>query len=460
MSSSDPIASDSSLPDSAPDQTVPAPGGGSRAALLIIFLTVFIDLLGFGIVLPLMARYGERFGATDIERGWLIACFSLMQFLGAPLWGLLSDYIGRRPVLLVGLAGSAIFYGLFGWFSQMAPGSKFLGMSPLFWLIATRCGAGIAGATISTAQAYIADCTTRETRGKGMALIGAAFGLGFTFGPMLGAMFVSSEVGAAPSAGPGYAAGILSSVAFLTAIFLLPETLRKENRRTSQSHTLSLRGLSDAVHHPLIGRLLMTAFITVFAFALFETTLSILTEKFHYSDSGNYYVFTYVGLVLVFAQGLFVRRMIPKLGEPKMALIGVLVMFVGMIGLTMASSLPPERGVWWLWQSLGVAVVGFACVTPSLQSLISLNTPANQQGSIGGLTQGASALARILGSFAGQPLIGRWTPLPFAISTGVLVVSLLAILTLRHVRSSVSSSGPEDPSMTGEDAAAEGIPLA
>ncbi len=149
-----------------------------RGSLLVIFLTVFIDLLGFAMVLPLLPLYGEQFHASDATLGLLMASFSAMQFLFAPLWGRLSDRIGRRPVLLLGLAGSIVFYTLFGVATVM---------ESLTGLFLTRIGAGIAGATISTAQAYIADTTSLQNRTKGMALIGAAFGLGFTFGPLLGA---------------------------------------------------------------------------------------------------------------------------------------------------------------------------------------------------------------------------------------------------------------------------------
>ena len=200
----------------------------SKSPLLIIFVTVFIDLLGFGIVLPLLPRYGEHFG-LDRLLGPLMASFSAMQFLFAPFWGRLSDRVGRRPVLLVGLAGSTVFYGLFGFATSLGNGGEFLGLSVIPWLFITRIGAGIAGATIPTAQAYIADSTTAEGRGKGMALIGAAFGIGFTFGPLLGAMFVSSELDGPPSPMAGYVASGLSALAFLWAVARLPESLKPDN---------------------------------------------------------------------------------------------------------------------------------------------------------------------------------------------------------------------------------------
>ncbi|MCA9148567.1 MAG: MFS transporter, partial [Planctomycetales bacterium] len=187
-----------------------------RGSLLVIFLTVFIDLLGFGIVLPLLPIYAKRFtlDPSGLQLGLLMASFSAMQFFFAPVWGRVSDRIGRRPVIMVGLLGSIIFYSLFGIATIRRS---------MLLLFVSRIGAGLAGATISTAQAYIADCTTLEQRPRGMALIGMAFGLGFTFGPLLGFLAVP-DAAQEPGPMPGFAAAILSAIALLLAIFVLPES--------------------------------------------------------------------------------------------------------------------------------------------------------------------------------------------------------------------------------------------
>jgi MFS family permease len=408
-----------------------ASGKSSKAALGIIFLTVFIDLLGFGIVLPLLPRYGEYFQADGFQLGFLSASFSAMQFLFSPLWGRLSDRIGRRPVLVFGLASTAFFYLMFGLVTHWGVEGDILGFSPLFWLFVTRCGAGISGATISTAQAYIADCTGKSERGKGMALIGAAFGMGFTFGPLLGAMFVTNEADRAPTPSPAYAAAVLSGLAFLAALFLLPESLKaadRTNRRESTEAALWQR-LVAAIAQPLTVILLLTSFVATFAFSIFETTLAILTERLGYGDRSNFLIFAFVGITLTLAQGLLVRRLLPRVGEFRMALCGILLMGVGLGGIALVGSLDNRT---LLWFAMPLAVVGFAATTPSLQSLLSLSASKSEQGGTLGLGQSASALARICGPLVGQPLITVGIGLPYWVSTGLLAISLLIFLQIAN----------------------------
>ncbi len=413
----------------------------SRKPLLIIFITVFIDLLGFAIVLPLLPRYGRHFEATKFELGLLMASFSAMQFLFAPLWGRLSDRIGRRPVLIVGLAGSTIFYMLFALVTQYGNAGPILGLSPLIWLFITRSGAGIAGATIPTAQAYIADSTDEKSRGKGMAIIGAAFGIGFTFGPLLGAWFVSNDAGGVPSPAPGYVAAALSALATLAAIVLLPESLKSDAASRPARKWFDAGAFSKAMSRPHVGLLLATIFLTTFAFAQFETTLSLLTKELGVGDQSNFYVFAYIGLILTLAQGMLVRRLLPKLGEFRMALIGTTLMMagLGLIGVAAAST---NSGMSLLWYVLPVCVIGFSCTTPSLNSLLSLNTRDDQQGEVLGVGQSVSSLARILGPIAGLSLLEYGRSLPYWMATGLMAVGLLMVFGLRSAGTSSSESQP------------------
>src|SRR5262245_48709374 len=299
---------DSDAPDPAtaapvPDQQV------SRSALFIVFLVVFIDLLGFGIVLPLLPRYGSEFlvpllpsdtaaGLRGLILGVLMSSFSAMQFLFAPIWGQVSDRTGRRPILLLGLGGSVVFYTLFGLASTWGSGGACeLGLILLF---VARVGAGIAGATIATAQAVIADSTTPERRSRGMALIGVAFGIGFTFGPLIAyaAMLWFPE----SRGGPGYLAAGLSLVALLLGLRLLPETRRPGVDAPHRKFDLS--AMYRTLQTPTVGLLVLTFFLATFGFANFEGTLSLMTDKvFAYNDRDNFLVFAFVGFMLMIAQG-------------------------------------------------------------------------------------------------------------------------------------------------------------
>ncbi len=402
----------------------------NKRGLFIVFLAVCIDLLGFAIVLPLLPRYGKFYLANEFTLGLLMASFSAMQFLFAPIWGRISDHIGRKPILTLGLFANALFYGVFGYVSHFPADAIFLGFSPLAWLFITRLGAGIASATIPTAQAYIADTTTAANRGKGMALIGAAFGVGFTFGPLIGAFALPPEYIIAPSPWPGYIAAGLSFVSGILAVLLLKES------RLSSSTTASTHGSpfsiftqsAAAFSRPTIGLLLLTIFISTFAFAEFETTLSLLTKGLGISDRYNFYLFAFIGLVLVISQGGIVRRLIPKLGEKRVALIGTVFMVIGLGALALTKTF---NSVAYLYAVMPISIIGFSFVTPSLQSMLSLRTHDDEQGGVLGLGQSMSAIARIFGPIAGLTLMtGENYVLPYLSAAIVMAISFFMILRL------------------------------
>jgi MFS family permease len=402
----------------------------NRAALLIVFLVVFIDLLGFGIVLPLLPLYAtdllEPLFPGDAARvmrgailGVLMASFSLMQFIFAPLWGRVSDRIGRRPILLLGLTGSVVFYSLFAVASEVgAAGAPGLGLALLF---VARLGAGVAGATIATAQAVIADSTPPDKRAHGMALIGAAFGIGFTFGPLLGFASLFVDVPAAP----GAAAALLSLAALLLAWVRLPETLRQGAPPVGRRGWLNLARLAEVLRMPSVGVLVATFFLATFAFGSLESTLAlankllltgsveetrtITREALRTTERSNFLVFAYVGLVLMLVQGLIYRRLVQRVGEVRFLRLGLVLMALGLAGavevleyrvrlLEAGLLLPVALGV------MTVAVMGFAFLTPSVQALISRRSDPTRQGEVLGVNQSAAALARILGPFLGITL--------------------------------------------------------
>ncbi len=427
-----------------------------KGSLLVIFLTVFIDLLGFGIVLPLLPIYGEDFAAqyelTDQRVGWLIgllmSSFSAMQFLFLPVWGRLSDRFGRRPIILIGLVASTFFYAMFGVAAMFRS---------LPWLFATRIGAGIAGATISTAQAYIADTTSKESRAKGMALIGAAFALGFTLGPMIGAaaLFLGRRIAESPW--PGFVAAAMSGCALVLAIFKLPESLTSGSGSTgsgSAHRTLFDRSaVRSVLSVPSIGLLLLTAFIAVFSFANFESTLSVQIEHLvNDSDDADasllgWFVrtvegwgydnpedvailivcaaFAYLGIILTLAQGVLVRRLADRLSEGTMAICGA---FTALIGFSLLAWATMHADFTLLLIAMAVEVLGFALVNPSLQSLISRRSDPAQQGGVLGLSQSATSLARILGPVFGLRLFKESPELPYFGAAGLMVLALVLIV--------------------------------
>jgi MFS family permease len=425
----------------------------SHHALAIVFLVVFIDLLGFGIVLPLLPLYADKFllplfpDASQAPLrgallGMLMASFSAMQFVFAPIWGRRSDRVGRRPILLLGLSGSVVFYALFGVASDIgANGSLTLALVLLF---IARIGSGVAGATIATAQAVIADCTTPEKRARGMALIGAAFGIGFTFGPLIG--FASLYF---PFAGaPGYLAAAISLVALIFAVTRLPETLRRDVSY-GRRRVFDWSGFVQALRSPSVGSLILSFFLATVAFGGLESTLALVNKALWLGDAkldtepgdtaterGNFLIFAYVGFVLLFVQGFVYRRLVPRVGEMRFMRAGLILMAAGFVGavavLGLRSRLDSREVLFGITLVvMTLAVTGFAFVTPSVQSLISRRTDASRQGEILGVNQSAAALARILGPLLGLFLF-ELTPshvLPFA--AGALLLAIVFWITLR-----------------------------
>jgi MFS family permease len=396
-----------------------------KGPLLVIFLTVFIDLLGFGMVIPLLPIYAKDFAAqlgleegnvrVGVVIGLLMSSFSFMQFLFAPAWGRLSDRIGRRPVLMIGLSSSAAFYLLFG----VATVLKSL---PL--LFVSRIGAGIAGATISTAHAYIADVTSKENRARGMALIGAAFGLGFTFGPLFGFLAVPSGEGD-PGPGPGYAAAGLSTIALALAYFKLPESLR-EGSRAPRRAWFDRQGLADALSTPAVGLLLVAMFVCVFSFANLESTFSLIISGreagFQFTFREVCLTYAFIGFTLALVQGGIVRQVAGRVSEGVLAAFGTLVEIAGFVVLAQAASRPSLA---LMLAGLAIVVTGFAFLTPSLNALLSRWSDPTKQGGILGVGQSMSSLARILGPMAGVPLVENR---PLAERIGIKAAELPLIL--------------------------------
>ena len=407
-----------------------------RGALLIVFLTVFIDLLGFGIVLPVMPRQAEPYltalglspAAGDAVIGLLFSVFSLMQFIFSPIWGRLSDRIGRRPLLLLSLAGSVVFYALYG-YAVTFPAEQ--ARTALGLMLAARIGAGIAGASVGTAAAVIADCTTPQNRARGMALIGIAFGAGFTLGPLI-AYFGLALFHQQPW-GVGALASLLSFIALVIAIAVFRETRRPDSRAAKEFPTL---GRTKAVlGMPTVGTLVLVYFLSIVAFANFEATLARFTRAaFAMGNDENFLVFAFIGFVLMLAGGLY-RPLAKRLPETRLLAGGVGLMILGLAAVGGVAWLaqghspsPDASGMTLLERTFfagsALAVSGFACVNPSISALISRRSSPERQGEILGVNQSFASLARIAGPFLGSMLFSAHAShaLPYVAAVGLLAV--------------------------------------
>jgi DHA1 family tetracycline resistance protein-like MFS transporter len=387
-----------------------------KPSLLVIFLSVFIDLIGFGIVLPLLPRYVERFGGKGIVIGLVISSFSIMQFLFAPAWGRLSDRIGRRPVLLISNAGSAGSYALF------ATAASVSGTTGLLLLLASRIFAGICGANLSVASAYIADITPPEKRSKSMGLIGMAFGLGFILGPALGSL-----AGKYGLACPGWVASALCSTNFILGFFILGES-----RQPSSEHAPSRPRLKQWTHtlsHPQLGVLIGLYFLATLCFTCFESTLPLLLDKnVHYNESRIGLLFAYCGLVAAFTQGGLIGWLIKKFGDQRLISLSLFVVAISLIMLPFMFHLAG------LLIALGLFAASSNINRAPTMGQISLNSAANEQGATMGVAQSAATLARCIGPPVATTLYFVRAPLPYFAAAAIAVIASLLAWEFLHKR--------------------------
>jgi multidrug resistance protein len=384
------------------------------ASLLVVFLTVFIDLIGFGMVMPLLPLYGERYGPPPIVLGLLLASFSVCQFVFAPILGRLSDRVGRRPVLILSLAGSAAGYLLFAVARSL----------PL--LFASRIIDGISGANIATAQAVIADTTAPEERARGMGLIGTAFGLGFVLGPFLGGVLAARAESL-----PGFFAAFLSLAAMTIAIVALPETLPAKRGGGTRADAAPpriapLRALAAAIARPQLRAVLAALFLMTFAFSNFEATFSQFLHATHgYAPSGASWIFAYVGLIAAATQGAVIGMLARRMPESHLAAVGGVLAAAGLLAIPSAA--PPGA----LLASLALLAGGVGLLSPSIHALASRLAADDEQGGVLGAAQSFGALARILGPIAGQSLYGGiGAAVPYVVG-GILMGAVGALAALR-----------------------------
>ncbi len=353
-----------------------------RSPLVVIFTTVFIDLIGFGIVIPVLPYYAgsPQFHASARVVGFLFASYSVMQLIFAPILGRLSDKHGRRPVLLISIIGTGI-------------GFLILGFATTLWMLFLgRILDGITGGNISTAQAYIADITTTEDRAKGMGLLGAAFGLGFILGPAIGGLLSRWGV-AVPLL---FAAGLCFANAALL-YFTLPETVTPDHpSRNSAAGGRGLRQLVESLKQPQLGFVLVIYFLFIVAFSIMTTVFSLYTMfRFGYDAWHNGWLFAYVGLIAVIIQGGLIGRLVKRFGELPLVVAGALFFASSLFAVPFVG--PATGGLLALLIGGGIFSLGNSLSTPSLTSLASKSVGPAEQGSVLGVTQSVGSLARAVG---------------------------------------------------------------
>ncbi|KAB1191942.1 MFS transporter [Haloferax sp. MBLA0076] len=415
-----------------------------RRALGVVFFIVFVDLLGFGILIPVIPLYALSFGATEFVGSLLIASYSAMQFLAAPLLGRLSDARGRRPVLLLSLTGSVIAWTLFGIAGSLAV------------LFAARMLAGAMGGNIATAQAYIADITPPEDRAKGLGLLGAAFGLGFVFGPALGGFFASDTVVAVARdvlpamvpvsefSLPSFAAAVITGTNLVVAFFVLPESRPPGERDPSAERPSRIEQLLTALRTHGLGALVASFFLVSFAFSALESQFIFLTnEQYGYGATENAIILTYVGVVLAIVQGGLVGPLTDRFGEYRLAVGGTAIQVVMLAAVPFSpvfgSYLPSVGTLLPVGPTLPSGVVallvvmtplsfGNALTNVSLNTLVSRSASDDEQGGAFGLTQSAGSLARTFGPALAGGLytgIAFWAPF---VAGGLLMIPILLLL--------------------------------
>ena len=401
-----------------------------RKALLVIFLTIFIDLLGFGIIIPLLPDYSFKILHIDESViGLLVGIYSLMQFIFTPVWGSLSDIYGRKPILVMSLAGNVISYILMF--------LVFSGVFPSVYLLAlSRAFAGIFSANLSAAQAVISDITPPEDRSKGMGILGAAFGLGFVFGPAMGGILSQHFGYGLPIA----MSGIFSLIALMLALTILkeslPEDIRKQNKHDFKGVTIvNLRGVRDVLSNKKVGVYVIIFFFITFSFANIYGTFLLFAERtdtlsLNQQEVG--FLLSFLGIIGAIVQATLIKTFKAKIGEERSILLGNFLVIFGLALIPFAPGVPALLVV--------MTVLGFGngLNNPMLMGLISTSVSRDEQGSVLGINQSLGSLARFLGPVWGGFIYKFGYTFPFL--SGGFFMLLITLFSLRYLKKSQVSA--------------------
>jgi DHA1 family tetracycline resistance protein-like MFS transporter len=383
--------------------------------LLTLFLIVFIDLLGFSIILPLLPFYAETFSATPTQVGLLVASYAAAQLVGAPVLGRMSDRFGRKPVLLISLAGTFIGFLMLGFANSLA------------MLFASRILDGFTGGNISVAQAYVTDITDESNRAKGLGMLGAAFGLGFIIGPAVGGIL--SVYGFAL---PAFVAAGLSLVSILGVIIFLPESLSEEARKDLMNQTrqrFSLENLWKAINRPRVGPIYHVRFFYGLAFAIFQTIFPLYAQyKLGLDARGTGFVLTYVGILVVFVQGFLIGWLASRFNEYRLVFLATLIMTVSLFAWAVAPNL--------LFVLVILAPLAFAAgiLNTLLNSTLSKAVYPEEVGGALGLSASLESLTRVISPAAGGFLLGSLGPWAPGLAGGLIMIWTVNYAWRRLVR--------------------------
>ena len=386
-----------------------------RTPLMILFFTVFLDLIGFGLVIPVLPIYAEDLGATALVIGLIEASFSAAQFYFAPFWGALSDRLGRRPVLIISIGVMAISYLILA------------NASALWLLFLARAIAGIGAANVSIANAYVSDISPVDKRARNFGIIGAAMGLGFIFGPPLGG-FLKDFYG---MDGVGYAAAAFTGLNLILAWTLLPESISEKNA-DRPLFTTPLREFKSIFPRKALRSLLITHLIFMGAFSMLQMTASLLwNNRYMLREVEIGYTFGYIGLCIVIIQGLLLGKLTLRFGEKRLFVAGNFLMAIGLISMPYVPvALFVPVGL------IGLIFIAFgsAFFTPTLSSLLTQNAEDDEQGKVLGLMQSMGSLGRIIGPITGGFFYGLVYYLPFTVAAGIMIITGIMALKIVRVR--------------------------
>jgi len=349
-----------------------------------LFLIVFSNLLGFGIIIPLLPYYAEHFGANPNEVTLLMASYSLMQLIFSPILGRISDIYGRKKILVLCLIGSAISYFLLYFATNFA------------LVLFARSVAGLFGSTTAIANAYVTETTSSTNRSKGMGLIGAAFGLGLVFGPVIGGYFGGGDINNIDYKTPFFFASLVAIISCILAYFILIEPKKRNKQFISINFLDSFKDLIDLFKIPALLFLIILSFLITFSFAGFETTFALWTERaMNWASRQTGYAFTFTALLVAIIQGVFIGKLTKKFGELKLLITSCFLMLVGLFFITLSA-----QNLFYLTIALGILGISVGLGNPSLNSLLSKNLNKGIIGASFGVVQSVGSLARILSPLA------------------------------------------------------------